>query len=163
MKIEIYDLEQSDIDEVVSLQEIFISESSHYSKLGFNRDKFKNVLSSFLLPCNGCIVAKIDNKIVGYSPYTIDMDFIDKINFEIITFYVHPEYRNTGVGGVMGDRLIELMEDFGSSYSHVSICAQFKEHSELIQKATERLFKKRGFKQIGTVLGRDLTDRENTS
>lgn len=145
------------IEQIADLTEIFADESLIYSELGFNRDKFIDYISQFTEEGAALVVAKVDNEVVGYSPVYVDLMYIDKPNLEIVSIYVPPQYRNSGVGSCLADYLVQLIELNNPAYTQVSVCAFFKEDRELIQRATERLFTKRGFEQIGTILGRKGT------
>ena len=153
--IEILRADDTDtIDQLIEITETFASESLIYSELGFNGEKFRTYIKSFTQDGTACVVAKIEGKVVGYAPLYIDMNYIDKMNFEIVSIYVPPPYRNSGVGTRIVETLVALLEENKASYSHVAICAYFKQDRELIQKATERLFKRHGFEQIGVILGK---------
>jgi len=160
MDIKIDLLQEGDtqtVDQLVALTETFADESLIYSHLGFNSDKFRAYISSFTQDGAACIVAKVDDKVVGYSPVYIDLMYIDKIYCEIVSIYVPPPYRNSGVGSKIVDVLCDMIDQNHAAYSQVSVCAYFKQDRELIQRATERLFKRKGFEQIGTILGKKGT------
>lgn len=142
------------VDQIADVTETFASESLIYSQLDFNREKFKAYIASFAQDGAACVVAKHDGKVVGFSPVFIDLMYIDKINFEIVSIYVPPPYRNSGVGSRIVDVLCDMIDQNHAAFSQVSVCAYFKEDRELIQRATERLFKRKGFEQIGTILGK---------
>lgn len=157
MDIDIEILKQGDTDtinQLIALTETFANESLIYSELGYNGEKFREFISKFTTEGAICVVAKVDGKVVGYAPAYADMNYIDKINLEIVSIYVPPPYRNSGVGTRIVETLCLLMDDNKVGYSHVAICAYFKQDRDLIQKATERLFKRHGFQQVGTILGK---------
>lgn len=142
------------IDQVAELTGIFAGESSIYSKLGFCKRKFVHWLKSQIRGGACIILATVDGQPAGYALAYIDKGYIKRKNFEIITIYVPPEFRNSGVGAKLADYLVDMIEVNECDYSQISICAAFQNDAELIQIATERLFKRRGFYQIGVVLGK---------
>ncbi len=142
------------IDQVGELTDIFSGESAIYSKLGFCKRKFVRWLKTQIRMGACILVATVDDKPAGYALAFIDRWYIKRKNFEIVTIYVPPEFRNSGVGAKLADALCDMIEVNQCHYSQISICAAFQNDAELIQIATERLFKRRGFYQIGVVLGK---------
>lgn len=141
------------LDGLCDLQDAFTAESGTYREMKVNRDKFRETINQYAHDRAFCVVAKIDGRVVGYSPAYLDTQFHDEINFEISTFYVHPDYRNGGIGGMIIDRLCELMEEHKFKFSQIGICAEIQDDG-VLQRATELLFKRKGFYQIGTIYGK---------
>jgi len=142
------------INQVVELSRVFTDECLLYRSLGFNQDKCKDFVSKFTIVGTSLLLAHVDGVPAGYSAVVADDMLTDKPRLEMVTFYVHPDFRNTGVGAALADKVVELIELNGNGYSQLSICAYFENDRELIQRATELLFKRRGFKQVGVILGR---------
>lgn len=145
---------QAYIDQIVSMTQQFAQESHIYEKLGLNPDKFDAYLHAHTKP-PACVYAAVrDGIVLGYAIFVIDKAYIDEKNFEIITIYVPPEHRNTGAGRALAEALVDTMDLNGCKYGQISVCCAMKENEELINTLTENMFKKLGFYQIGTILGR---------
>lgn len=142
------------LEGICDLNDMFTAESGTYSKMEVSRDKFREHIRQFDGIKAFCVVFKVEGKVVGYSPAWLDTVVHDKINFEISTFYVHPDYRNSGIGGMMLDKLVELMDNCDARFGQIGICAEFDDGG-LLQRATELLFKRKGFRQIGTIYARE--------
>lgn len=159
MDIFTFMVEQGDeeaLERITQLSETFAEECELYRILKFNREKFKQYARKFTIAGSGAVIigASVYGEIVGYTAVVADDMCTDKPRLEMATFYVHPEFRNSGVGAALADKFCELIAINGIEYAQVSICAHFEKDRELIQRATELLFRRRGFKQIGVIMGK---------
>lgn len=140
--------------QIANISTIMAWESAHYRDLGFNPKKFLYWLKSCIRQKSAVLYASVGDRVVGYTLLHIDREWIDKQTLDVVTFYVHPEFRNTGIGGQIADAICEIIIQNRCNYSQISICADFENDGQLIQRATERLFLRRGYYKIGTVMGK---------
>lgn len=141
------------VSEIVELSRAFTEECLLFRSLGFNGEKCKR-FSNALMTAGDIIIAHVDGVPAGYAAVVKDDMLTDNPRLEMVTFYVHPNFRNSGVGAAIADKVVELIDLYGNGYSQLSICAYFEKDRELIQRATELLFRRRGFKQVGVILGK---------
>lgn len=146
--------DEDTLNQIADITSVFAKESLIFKDMDFNRDKYLDFVSQFTQEGAILLAAKVGDEVVGYIPAHADLNYTDKVNLEVITLYVAPAYRNSGVGTALVDALCDTIDANDIGYTHVAICAFFEHDRELIQKATERLFKKKGFEQVGTILGR---------
>lgn len=85
-------------------------------------------------PNSKYIVAKIDNKIVGFAGVWFSVD-----DAHITNIVVHKNYRNKGIGSILLEKLIEL------SKIKISLTLEVNTKNENAQK----LYLKYGFKNLG--------------
>ena len=158
MKLELKEItDPSDplIDGIVAMTVDFTNESHIYQRLGFNTTKFcEYVLDHVNEPTSQCYVVYAGDTAVGYSLSFIDDIYIDKPNFEIVTMYSAKEFRGTQVGRMLANNLADKMDEFCCYYGQVSICCAMENDEHLINQLTANLFKKRGFYEIGVILGK---------
>lgn len=140
---------------IVSMTVEFTDASHIYQRLSFNTDKFHQyVLDHVTDPDAQCCAVHVGDTAVGYSLSFVDDMYIDKPNFEIVTMYSAKEFRGTRVGRMLADNLAEKMDELCCHYGQVSICCAMEKDEHLINQLTANLFKKRGFYEIGVILGR---------
>ena len=56
-----------------------------------------------------CLVAELDNKIVGFCIGGLPRQYNDVFQFELRAFYVLPEYQRTGIGKAIFDKFKEIV------------------------------------------------------
>lgn len=90
-------LEPSDIAEVMQLAKAMHVESPFYNRYPFSEEKVRRLYQVFLEnPDWLCVVAELDEKIIGFLAVTIVPTFFGDARFvEDISFYVDPKYRGT--------------------------------------------------------------------
>ncbi len=140
--------------EVVAATQVFAGESAIYRILGVVSIKFWWFVRVILFSDGVLLCARVDGDLAGYALAQAEAVFSEYKNFEITTIYVLPQYRNGGAGSALADALVDQIEAHGCSFSHVSICADFADQGDLIQRATELAFRRRGFKPVGVIMGR---------
>jgi len=145
--------DEAAIKQIVSLSGVFTNECLLFRTLVFDESKC-SVFTHKVQQCGDIILACVDGVAAGYSAVVEDDTVTEKPRLEMVTFYVHPSFRNSGVGAALADKVVELIDERGNGYSQLAICAYFENDREIIQRATELLFKRRGFKQVGVILGK---------
>lgn len=157
MNVDISFIKEGDedaINDVAELTKIFINESLIYKHLQFNVERFKAFSRLFTKEGAWAILARIDGHVAGYMGLVCDDTYIDNPKLEMGTMYVHPDYRNSGVGNALVSTMVRVFDSGRFGYCQASVCAFFEEDRELIQRATELLFRRKGFEQIGTIWGK---------
>lgn len=93
----IRELKPSDIAEVMQLAKAMHVESPFYNRYPFSEEKVTRLYEVFLEnPDWFCVVAELDEKIIGFLAVTIVPTFFGHARFvEDISFYVDPKYRGT--------------------------------------------------------------------
>lgn len=142
------------IEQIVAMTHRFSHESHIYEKLGFNPDKFRAYVKFHTESPAAVFIAEHNGVVTGYAIFFIDQQYITEKNFEIVTIYVPPEYRKTETGRMLASALVQTMDLNGCKYGQISICCAMKENEDLINALTANMFKKFGFYQIGTIMGR---------
>lgn len=142
------------IGQIVAMTQRFSTESHIYERLGFNPAKFKAYLEAHMAPPAAVYAACRGETVTGYAIFFIDTAYIDEKNFEIITIYVPPEFRKSDAGRALATALADTMDLNGCKYGQISICCAMKDDESLINALTANLFKKHGFYEIGTIMGR---------
>lgn len=152
---EITDVTDPLIDHVVSMTIAFAGESHIYQRLDFNPQKFEDYVSHFVMDEAAQVyVAVLDGVSLGYTISYVDLIYIDRPQFEIVTLFVPKACRKTGVGRALAKKLADTMDELECHYGHVSICCAMEKDQGLITKLTANMFKKLGFYEVGVVLGR---------
>jgi ribosomal protein S18 acetylase RimI-like enzyme len=142
------------IEQIVLMTHRFSFESHIYEQLGFDPDKFRDYLKVHMQAPAAVYAAMRGDTVMGYAIFFIDTAYINQPNFEIVTIYVAPEFRKTNAGRTLAEALVETMDINGCKYGQVSICCAMKHNEDLINMLTQNMFKKLGFYQIGTIMGR---------
>jgi len=154
-KINQVGIEHADtIEQIVAMTQLFSNESHIYERLGFNPDKFREYIKAHTQAPASVYAAMRGKTVMGYCIFFIDQQYIDEKNFEIITIYVAKEFRKSDVGRMMAQAMVDTMDLNGCKYGQISICCAMKENEDLINWLTQNMFKKLGFYQIGTIMGR---------
>lgn len=142
------------INQIADMTVTFTDESSLYGFLDFNREKFICWLREYLDDPASVFAAVRDGKVMGYMVFFLDNNYIDQINLEMMTFYVAPQYRGTNAARMLAQAFVDTQDLNGCKLAQVSVCSSMKVNGDRIDRLTENMFKKHGFYQIGTILGR---------
>jgi len=122
--IEIYDMTFNDIK---TLEPIFHTEFDDFWTI----DNLKSELGN---PNSKCIVAKLDDKIVGFAGIWFSVD-----DAHITNIVVHKAFRHKGIGSILLEKLIEL------SKVKSSLTLEVNTKNE----CAYNLYLKYGFKNLG--------------
>jgi GNAT superfamily N-acetyltransferase len=103
-------LKSSDIAEVMILAKAMHEESPFYNRYPFSEEKITRLYEVFLQnPDWLCVVAELNEKIIGFLAVTIVPTFFGDARFvEDISFYVEPKYRGTSAAL----RLVRFVEEW---------------------------------------------------
>ena len=124
--VKIEPMELKDLDEVYEIERI--SFSLPWSRQMWMDELIKSLRSNH-------IVARINEKIVGYAGYWLVVD-----EAEIVNIAVHHEYRRKGIGKLLLKELLELAESKGAKLATLDV----RETNE----SAKNLYSKFGFELI---------------
>jgi len=113
--MEIHQASESDIQALVRLQQVWFAEGCVFGSMPDNPEQIKAALGPFFL------IAESDDKIVSLisgSKYVSDGLAIvpkDVAYLEIDDIYISPQFRSTGIGGLLVDAVLEKakQQEFG--------------------------------------------------
>ena len=142
-------------EQVCLMTSSFCQESELYHDMDFNISSFGAWLTNIFNNLPTRILTYVKNGVaLGYTVYTLEENFQDKTNFEVITLYVPKEARKLGVGRALVEATARDFENSTATMAQVSICAKLKGDTDLINKLTENLYAKCGFEKVGIVMAR---------
>ncbi len=161
MKTETFDYEikiadESDIDALVKTALEFWNESGHSVVKSENPDKYAAFLKEECgKPGRRIIIAKVGERVVGYHIIYCLGDYKDELDGEMYQFFVHPEYRGSGVARDLVHMAVQTWDDWGCDVNY-AIASPELGNIELSQ--FRNLFAKFGFVETGIVMTRRPKD-----
>lgn len=142
------------INKLSDVVAVFTDESSIYKHLNYSKSKYRRYVRESINDGSCYLLCLKGDDVVGFTAFFFDENYIDAVNMEIETIYVLPDYRRTRAARLLCDKINDIMLELDCDYSHVSICASFSNQGSLIDRLTENLFNKYGYKKIGIVMGK---------
>ena len=94
-------------------------------------------------------VAKEEGKVVGLAVADAGRTFYEEIEFDINMFYVHPDYRGSGVARSLRDVLVATADALGAKVIYTACLSGISEANE---KLYMNLWAKKAFQKLGTVM-----------
>jgi L-amino acid N-acyltransferase YncA len=94
-------------------------------------------------------VAKEDGKVVGLAVADAQKSFYEELEFDINMFYVHPDYRGTGVARALRDILVSESDRIGAKVMYTGCLSGVSENNE---QTYLNLWAKVGFTRLGAVM-----------
>lgn len=157
MKTETFDYEirlatTADIDAIVDTALIFWHSSNHAVNRSQNPVKFKQLMREYMgRSCTRIIIAVREGKVIGYIMIYAEADYKDALDGELYQFFVHPDYRGSGVGRDLVEMAVQVYDDWGCDVCYAIGSAEVGEN-ELVH--FRNLFAKFGFVETGIVMTR---------
>jgi hypothetical protein len=142
-----------DVDGMVSLWPEHWQEA-HYRDRGIlpDEDRYRAWMQRMLDYGLGVwILALLDKEVVGFFAYVLDHDFSVEPVAVMGTFFVRKAHRRSAVPAILFELGIQSAQDDGACAFHAPITSETQS-----SRALENMFKKYGFTNIGTVMGRAL-------
>ena len=130
MNISFYLMKEEDIDSVLEISSLSFS-------IPWSKDSYIQELTN---PIARYLVAKIDNKIVGFVGTWIVLD-----ESHITNIAIHPNYRKQGIGSSLLEAFLKYCKSQG--------CIAFTLEVRNSNKAARTLYEKYNFKQEGVRKG----------
>ncbi len=118
-----------------------------YNKLTPNLDNARITVADYVNRWS--FVAIIDGKIVGLAVADAQHSFYEELEFDINMFYVHPDYRGTGVARALRDMLVSESERIGAKVMYTGCLSGVSENNEQMYL---NLWVKVGFERLGAVM-----------
>lgn len=122
-------IDKMTVKDLESIKDILISDFDDFWNYNILKDELKSENSKY-------IVAKFDNKIIGFSGIKV---FVD--NADIMNIVVRKNFRNKGIGTVLLENLLTLSKKLGLN----SLSLEVNEKNI----PAINLYKKLGFENIG--------------
>lgn len=144
---------ESDIDALVKTALEFWYESGHSDAVqSENPDKYKIFLKEQLgKDGRRIIIAKQGERVIGYHIIYCLADYKDELDGEMYQFFVHPEFRGSGVARDLVEMAVQTWDDWGCDTNY-AIASPELGNIELSQ--FRNLFAKFGFVETGIVMTR---------
>ncbi len=136
----------SETKEVDILLNKLILDEKQYDKNISDNVIIKNFYETKINDDNNCLlVAKIDNKVIGYLyGFILNSDIDIEIKSQLDALYVEKEYRKLGVANSLINEFIKWSKQKGVKFIELKVC---NENINAIN-----LYKKYGFKDIKTIM-----------
>lgn len=111
-------LKKEDLEEAISIYDMNHNVTTNYEKLIDNFDKINNNLDYYN------IVAKLDNKIVGFASIVINHDIVEELKpfLTVWNFGVHKGYRRNKIGTSMFNYIYEFAKKLNCDF--ISLIAE---------------------------------------
>ncbi len=119
-------MKEEDIDDILNISSLSFS-------ISWSKDSYTQELTN---PIARYIVAKIDNKVVGFVGTWIVLD-----EAHITNIAIHPNYRKKGIGSKLLSEFLEYCKSQG--------CVAFTLEVRSGNKAAQALYEKHNFRQEG--------------
>lgn len=117
------------LDDIALLKPNFAKNFDKFWSIDILKNDFKDINSKY-------IVAKVDNEIVGFAGIKVILDEAD-----IMNIVVRNDKRNLGIGSILLEKLIEIVQNQGCSF----ITLEVNEHNN----PAIYLYEKYHFERIG--------------
>jgi L-amino acid N-acyltransferase YncA len=144
-------IEKMTLDDVEGIMEniypAYYAETNTYNKLTPSLDNARITIADYINRWS--FVAKEDGKVVGIAVADAAHTFYEELEFDINMFYVHPDYRGTGVARALRDMLISESERIGAKVIYSGCLSGVSESNEQVYL---NLWAKAGFVRLGTVM-----------
>lgn len=146
---------QDDVKPLVDLAMKFWNESDHSTQEDVDPDRYENALRSRMVDADGwrVIVAVHNDQIVGYHIIYVLDDYKKDGQYdgEMFQFFVHPDYRASGISRDLVEMAVQIWDDWGCT--KVYACAS-PEIGNIELSQFRNLFAKFGFKETGIIMTR---------
>ena len=158
MKTETFEYEvkiadDADIDELVKTALDFWYESGHSVNKSQNPERYKEFLKAEMRkPARRVIVAKLPSgRVIGYHVIYGQADYKDQFDGEMYQFFVHPDFRGSGVARDLVEMAVQTWDDWGCDV--VYACAS-PEIGNIELSQFRNLWGKFGFVETGIIMTR---------
>lgn len=134
-----------DVDGIQGLMYPTYFNESTYSNLEYDPVRTRMTITNWLN--NVCFVAKDGDRIAGVFSMWFTQTFYKQIESDVEMFFVHPDYRGTEVARMLVDELVRQSDKVDSAVIYTACASGINDRNN---KLYTNLFKKFGFKELGT-------------
>jgi len=148
MNITISDATFADVQHLVQMTQDMHLESPVYREFNFHTKKYIKLMLDTIQSPNGILLVAKDeadgNEIVGFFVGAVHELFFssDKVASDML-LYVEPEYRKSGVAGLLIKKYIQEAKSAGAKEIRLATT------TGVLTEQTEALYKHRGFESVG--------------
>lgn len=136
-----------DLDDILDLLHSSYFKESVYSALDYDPLAARLTVQNWLDEI--VILARVEGKLVGIMSMYFIKTFYKQPECDIIMFYVHPDYRGTGISRALVNAIVMLSDKNNAAVIYTTSASGMDESND---KLYTNLFKKFGFKVLGTEL-----------
>lgn len=136
-----------DVQDIIDLLYPSYFEESGYSKLTYDPDMTRQTVIRWIPET--VILARVEGKLVGVLSMYLARTYYKEIEGDIVIFYVHPDYRGTGVARGLVNAMDSLTKKNNVSIIYTSSGSGMKGNNNNLYA---NLFKKFGFEELGSEL-----------
>lgn len=156
-----YEIKVADYDDVDAIVETaleFWNESEHSINHSQNPGKYKAFIRERMINQDGvrCFIAKVGDKVIGYHMVYVMADYKDAYDGEMYQFFVHPDYRASGVARDLVAVAVDQWDKWGCD---VNYAIASPEVGNIELSLFRNLFAKFGFRETGIVMTRRKGDQ----
>lgn len=137
----------ADIDDVLDLLYPAYFEESTYADLEYDPQMAKETVISWLQ--GAFVLARVDGELAGVASMYFTRTFYKQIEGDVVMFYVHPDYRGTGIGRSLAGAIDAISQKNNAAVVYTTSGSGMKNKNN---STYINLFKKFGFKPLGTEL-----------
>jgi GNAT superfamily N-acetyltransferase len=134
-----------DVNQIQDLMYPIYFNESAYSDFEYDPVRTRMTITTWLSGL--CFVAKDKNKIAGVFSMYFAQTFYKHLETDVEMFFVHPDYRGTQVARLLVDEMVRQSDMAGSKIIYTACASGINEKNN---KLYTNLFKKFGFKELGT-------------
>lgn len=145
MKFTIERATYADVDDIQCLMFPTYFKESTYSGLDYDPVRTRMTITDWINEI--CFVAKSKDRVVGVFSMFITQTFYKQKECDVLMFFVHPDYRATGVSRMMVNELNKQADLNGAAVTYTACASGISNKNN---KLYTNLFKKFGFDMLGT-------------
>lgn len=136
-----------DVNAIVDLLHPNYFEESQYKGLTFDLENCQKTVAEWITEY--CAIAEMDGKVVGVVAFYFLNSYYKEKEGDIIIFYVHPDYRGTGVARALVGIVEKISKELDAAVVYTTSGSGMGRKND---KLYSNLFKKFGFEELGTEL-----------
>lgn len=137
-----------DVNEIEGLLHPHYFNESGYSHLEYDAQATKKIIAAWVTEGVGVIV-RSKGKIVGFASMGFMRTFYKQIEADVDMFFVLPEYRGTGIARALSTTISDIAEKGNAAIVYTSCLSELGDKNNSMY---ENLWKKQGFRKLGSVM-----------
>ena len=137
----------NDVEDILNLLYPSYFEESAYSKLEYDPVATRLTVQNWLDEV--VVLVRVDGKLAGIMSMYFIKTFYKQSECEVVMFYVHPDYRGTGIGRSLVNAIVMLSDKNEAAVIYTTSGSGMNGNNNNLYV---NLFKKFGFENLGTEL-----------